>query len=141
MTASGSVDPGFETTFLGWSGASSSLDASVVLVMDGDKTLTAIFGEPGADNDGDGLCDGADTDDDNDLVADVEKVLDARAALRGAMHPVEGTGSEVEKAAAEAAEDTVVDAPADQAEQLGVQVADDLLSQGAAAILAEVYGR
>ncbi len=31
-------------------------------------------------------------------------------------------------------------APAEAAEQLGVQVAEDLLSQGAAAILAEVYG-
>ena len=31
-------------------------------------------------------------------------------------------------------------APAEAAEQLGVQVAEALLSQGAAAILAEVYG-
>ena len=48
----------------------------------------------------------------------VEKVLDARAALRGAMHPVEGTGSEVEKAADEVAEKTVVDAPPNKAGSL-----------------------
>ena len=32
-------------------------------------------------------------------------------------------------------------APASEAEQLGAAVADDLLAQGAAAILAEVYGK
>ncbi len=54
LTASASTTAGAETIFLGWSGASSATTTSVQLVMDSDKTITANFGAPGSDNDGDG---------------------------------------------------------------------------------------
>jgi hypothetical protein len=49
------ADPPDGSLFHQWSGASSSGNASIIVIMDGDKALTAIYKHPSPDNDRDGF--------------------------------------------------------------------------------------
>ncbi|MCP3955769.1 MAG: hypothetical protein GY697_26670, partial [Desulfobacterales bacterium] len=64
VTANSSIVPGAETLFLRWIGpVADEFASSTTVVMDADKTVTAVFGVPGVDNDGDGYDTTEDCDD------------------------------------------------------------------------------
>ena len=64
LTANSSVVVGSETIFLRWIGpVADEFASSTTVLMDADKTVTAVFGLPGVDNDGDGYEAGLDCDD------------------------------------------------------------------------------
>ncbi|MCP3877752.1 MAG: hypothetical protein GY701_05080, partial [Sulfitobacter sp.] len=64
LTANSSIVPGAETLFLRWIGpVDDEFSSSTTVLMDADKTVTAVFGVPGDDNDGDGYDTSEDCDD------------------------------------------------------------------------------